>query len=266
MAYSEVTAVTGNVIEDSDVNQLQDNVDSIRRETVTAKSANYTITDIDDIYTLLVTTGVSTITITLPTLADNQNRKIKIIKVDSGVGKITLDGEGAETINSVETIDFKYQYEGIEIIATSSEWSILNWIPTQGVISKLEEFSIADNTNIDGAVTIETYTASQKMLVRVNAKANFTNGQADGTGLRSVDLGIQVDATGKFQGSAALPNVAAGLEYQSVASGLIYIELLAGEQLKLNLNVSAASVAKIRNDYNNTGWTIEKMANIQDLS
>jgi hypothetical protein len=64
-----------------------------------AKSADYTITDTDGVSTVLVTTGSSTITVTLPTAADNTGRVITVKKVDSGTGKITLDGEGSETID-----------------------------------------------------------------------------------------------------------------------------------------------------------------------
>jgi hypothetical protein len=88
------------------------------------KSADYTITD-DDANTVFVTTSTSTITITLPTVADNTGRIITIKKVDSGSGKITIDGEGAETIDGSTTLDVENQYSLWSGFCDGSEWHTL---------------------------------------------------------------------------------------------------------------------------------------------
>lgn len=90
---------------------------------ILSKSADYTITDSDpDI--IEVTTGATDRTITLPTLADNTGRKIQIIKVDSGIGKVIIDGEGAETIDGNLIIELYQQYDNSTIICGISFWNI----------------------------------------------------------------------------------------------------------------------------------------------
>ena len=92
----------------------------------TAKSADYTVTDTDNIRTILMTTSSTTRTVTLPTLADNLNRVITVVKVDSGSGFVTLDGEGAETINGATTRTIQTQYKNITIQAGASEWTVIS--------------------------------------------------------------------------------------------------------------------------------------------
>src|SRR5690606_3378053 len=64
-------------------------VSSSGAETV-AKSADYTITDIDNVRTILMTTSSTDRTVTLPTAADNTHRIITVKKVDSGTGKVVV--------------------------------------------------------------------------------------------------------------------------------------------------------------------------------
>ena len=93
---------------------------------LTVTSADYTVLDSDGYTTILFSTGNTPRTLTLPTLADNSTRKIKVKKTDSGTGTVTIDGEGAETIDDETTIVINYQYEEVEIQATSTQWVIIN--------------------------------------------------------------------------------------------------------------------------------------------
>jgi hypothetical protein len=92
----------------------------------TVSSDNYVITDIDEVKIINVTTGVADRTITLPTLADNQERIITIYKEDFSLGDVIIDGEGAETINGNTTIKLPRQYSKLKILAGLSEWKILS--------------------------------------------------------------------------------------------------------------------------------------------
>lgn len=95
---------------------------------------NHTFSDSDKIKTLYVTTSTNTITVTLPAAANNLDRIIEILKIDSafditGAGsKITIDGAGSETINGQTTIDIELQYCGIKIKSDGSKWYVLNEI------------------------------------------------------------------------------------------------------------------------------------------
>ena len=87
-------------------------------------STNYTILDDDTYWSILVTTGAADRTITLPTLADNLNRRLRIVKVDTGVGKVIIDGEGAETVEGATTQNLIGKDEWVDLHAGASDWEI----------------------------------------------------------------------------------------------------------------------------------------------
>jgi hypothetical protein len=85
-------------------------------------SANYTVTDTDGYDAIVVTTAASDRTITLPTAADNSGRRIAFKKIDSGAGRVIIDGEGAETIDDNTTYTLVSQYATVELYCDGSEW------------------------------------------------------------------------------------------------------------------------------------------------
>ena len=91
-----------------------------------ATSADYTVLDDDGYTDVYVSTGASNRTITLPLLANNQGRVIKIYKTDSGVGEVIIDGNGAETVDRFTTIRVGLQYQTLTIVGASSGWYILS--------------------------------------------------------------------------------------------------------------------------------------------
>lgn len=90
------------------------------------KSADYTVTDTDNIRTVGMTTGASARTVTLPTAADNTHRIITVKKVDNGAGTCTVDGEGSETIDGATTLVLTSQYDGVTIQCDGTNWKILD--------------------------------------------------------------------------------------------------------------------------------------------
>jgi hypothetical protein len=94
---------------------------------VAAKSADYTITDSDGIRYLNVTTADTDRTMTLPTASDNTNRVITIKKVDSGTGKVTIDGEGSETIDELTTFLLIDKGQWVTIVCDGSGWQSVAW-------------------------------------------------------------------------------------------------------------------------------------------
>jgi len=85
-------------------------------------SDDYEVKDDDGYDSILVITGASDRTITLPTAADNIFRVLKIIKVDAGEHKVIVDGEGSETVNGMASVNLLYQYNSVEIISNGSCW------------------------------------------------------------------------------------------------------------------------------------------------
>lgn len=81
-------------------------------------SADYTILDADGYYAILVTTGASDRTITLPAAANNTGRSILIKKVDSGVGYIRISG----TIDGSATKALTTIYQSMTILSDGTSW------------------------------------------------------------------------------------------------------------------------------------------------
>ena len=90
-----------------------------------AQSGSYTVLDGDGYRVIGVTTGASDATITLPTAADNTDRRLTIVKADSDVGEVIIDGEGSETINGSLTQTLTSQYDKISLVCTGTEWLIV---------------------------------------------------------------------------------------------------------------------------------------------
>lgn len=76
----------------------------------------------DTHYTILATGGAGGITITLPTAVGITGRTYKIMKIDAGVGAITIDGAGAETINGAATKTVTVQYTAALIQSDGANW------------------------------------------------------------------------------------------------------------------------------------------------
>lgn len=96
-----------------------------KKDAVLEKTADYTIKD-QDPDTIIMTTGASDRTITLPTAAANRGRRITIIKDDDTVTIVIVDGEGAETVNGVATFGLYSHYQQAEVLCTGTEWLVLN--------------------------------------------------------------------------------------------------------------------------------------------
>jgi hypothetical protein len=112
---------------------IYDNISkAFKVKTSSAKSGDYTITDTDGIETILMTTGASNRTVDLPTAADNTDRELTLLKVDSGAGYLIIDGEGGETIDfagvAQTTITVELQDKGIRIKCNGTSWQILDVI------------------------------------------------------------------------------------------------------------------------------------------
>lgn len=85
-----------------------------------AKSADYTITDSDGCETIMMTTGASNRTLTLPAAAStNTGRRIKMIKADSGAGTAGFSGtiSGSSSNNAI-----KAQYGHGTVISDGTSW------------------------------------------------------------------------------------------------------------------------------------------------
>jgi len=117
-----VSTFMAGVLDDADAAEAMRTLQPSQTQTDT----NHTITD-SGASVVRVSTGASDRTITLPTLADNLDRKITIVKVDSAAGDVIIDGEGAEAMEGRATITLVGQDSTLVIRASATEWEILQW-------------------------------------------------------------------------------------------------------------------------------------------
>lgn len=139
-----------------------------------SKSSSYQILDDDDLGTILGTVGG--ITITLPTASGNPNRRIIITNVASS-GTVTIDGEGAETIDGVASIALEGQYDSTTVVCDGTSWtSINNKLKTSyEQMSNVKNYSIEAVTGAS-AMTVTLTGADGNALSSSNAcLATFRN-------------------------------------------------------------------------------------------
>lgn len=165
---------------------------------VTNKISGYTITDTDG-YDIITFSGASANgTIVLPTLADNQSRVIRIVNLDSTY-ELTVDGEGAETIEGCTTIELPKQYNFIELIGTSSTWLILDEsISCQLRLNTYAGYGSTDNKIMRFTNSVENY----GNCFSENHSTGY-NSNADG-------LEITINKAGKYAMSFSTTAIAAG--------------------------------------------------------
>jgi hypothetical protein len=111
-----------NTTTDNGVDELQVNgsISGIGfKQAYVAKTGAYTATNDD--YVIDCTSG--TFTVTLPASSGRTGR-ILIIK-NSGAGTITVDGNGAETIDGAATYAISVQYGTIQIMSDGTNWKII---------------------------------------------------------------------------------------------------------------------------------------------
>lgn len=89
-------------------------------------TADYTITDIDGFRDFHCTLdSVGDVTITLPTVADNEDRTLHFYK-DSDYGRLKIDGEGAEKIEDVASEYLFSKWDHLTIRSDGTQWVIIS--------------------------------------------------------------------------------------------------------------------------------------------
>ncbi len=92
-----------------------------------AKSADYTVTTIDAIRTVGMTTGATTRTVTLPAAASSTNRILTIKKIDSGSGQVIIDANASELIDGALTLKLFLITESTTIQCDGTGWAVLDY-------------------------------------------------------------------------------------------------------------------------------------------
>ena len=91
--------------------------------TTTTITANATLTTSHTV--VLCDASSGPIAVTLPVAGSNSNRRYFIKKIDGSGNAVTVDGNGAETIDGSTTQIITSQYDCIEIVCNGTEWWII---------------------------------------------------------------------------------------------------------------------------------------------
>jgi len=194
-----------NVSIDGQIVQVADN---FSYSTKFVDQTDYTVLNDDGYNLIMVKTGGSNRTIALPMAADNVNRSIFIIQLDSG--SVTVDGYLTELIGSAQTLVLNTSGQVKQIISHGSGWGIFTpnlYTAANTSIADLNNRITA--TNVEDALqeiigsgrTVETImTAAQKTGSQtITGLWTFTGGVTM-TGTTSINGGViysgTVDPTG----------------------------------------------------------------------
>jgi hypothetical protein len=77
---------------------------------------------------ILVDATSGAITVTLPAASDCEQKRFTIKKTDISANAVTIDGNGAETIDGAATKTLSTQYKSYELIAHGGSWWIVSAI------------------------------------------------------------------------------------------------------------------------------------------
>lgn len=90
---------------------------------VTSVTIDYAALLTDDV--ILVDASTGDVIVTLPAAADQIGKQYRIKKVDSSANTVTIDGDGAETIDDGAIAVLTTQYEAATLVSDATEWWVL---------------------------------------------------------------------------------------------------------------------------------------------
>lgn len=96
---------------------------AVERFTVRAVTATGDIASTDALVTADATSAA--ITLTLPTIATSLGRHLVIKKTDASGNAVTVDANGAETIDGAANFALAAQYDSVTLIAGATEWHVV---------------------------------------------------------------------------------------------------------------------------------------------
>jgi hypothetical protein len=199
--------------------------------TATAKTADYTVLDDDNIRTILMTTGGTNRTVTLPTATDNTGRILTIKKIDDidadGTGICTVDGEGSETIDGLTTRVLISAGDHVTLQCTGTAWVILS-ARTIEYAHNSDSTNSADTTDfvygpagsagvLDSAVTVGSRKRIRFLVPRKATDQFFLEISRGGTGPWQQLIGFDAGNDISYFVLQNTVNYGMGLEY--IASG-----------------------------------------------
>ena len=151
-------------------------------DNVELKSADYTILDDDANFFAFSTAS----TATLPTAADNAGRTILIVH-NAPSGTVTIDGEGAETVNGVASVGLLERYDQLWCKSDGSEWLASTGygsIVAAGETAMTHQddqtgYNTGGGTTTPSAPSVSASVGFRSVTIRWNRQLDLTNHDRD---------------------------------------------------------------------------------------
>lgn len=157
-----------------------------------AKTTNFTGTEANEEVWFDCTSG--NLTFTLPPAATSIGWVLDVVKTDSTVNTLTLDGNAAELVNGDLTQVLHFQWEHARLVCDGTKWHMRRTVQ-EGVVAKSANFTVGGAGNFynitvgAGVITVTLPAAAgfaykKFWLKRVDAGAGsvtVTGGTVDGT-------------------------------------------------------------------------------------
>lgn len=137
-------------------------------------------------------------TLNLPAASGNSGLLYKIIKTDSSTNIVTIDPNGAETINGASTTTLNTQYEEVEIVCDGSNWTVLNRKATTGWSSYSLTIGGTGSAPTKGTIVrdiAQWRREGSDMLIRYDYEASAAGAAGSGTYLFPLPAGFSVDTS-----------------------------------------------------------------------
>lgn len=231
LLQSQITTNASNIATNTaDIATNTSAIASITDNTISiTKTGNYTILDSDTFRVIYVNGNY---TIDLPTLADNQDKEFLIMNIGSTT--VTVDGEGAETIDGLATIELPKAYDYIKIKAQSSEWKIID----EKISCQLRLYTYAGFGSTDTCILRFTTTVD-------NYGNMFSENHSTGYNSNTEGLEITIDKPGKYSFDFSIRNNTnqdVGLSINSAQLTTRVRNINQSDKLSVQLIAGAASV------------------------
>jgi hypothetical protein len=123
------TIITPTIVDQTNSNHIHDKAASTGGPIAPAyalvsKTAAYTATSTDSVILVDATSGA--VTITFPTAVGIGGKAYTIKKIDSSTNDVTVDGNGAETIDGAANYKLYTQYDSVEMMSDNTNWAKLS--------------------------------------------------------------------------------------------------------------------------------------------
>lgn len=143
-------------------------------DVTSSKTSAYSVVDADDI--VPCNASGAAFTVTLPAASGRTGKRVTIVKTDSSVNAVTIDGNGAETINGSADTTLNTQYESVALICDGTGW----YIEQRRIPGEIGNETWTDNqTNATTSVQIYRFGP----FVKIVGRMSFTGVSVGGSSL-----------------------------------------------------------------------------------